>query len=82
MDPRASQRALREVQDRHEDIKRIERTLITLAKLFNDVCSVSFCFTAACLNPIQMSVLVEDQNEQFVHIEGAMENVKGDTQNG
>ena len=29
--------AYREVQERHEDIKRIERTLTELAQLFNDV---------------------------------------------
>lgn len=29
--------AYKEVQERHEDIKRIERTLTELAQLFNDV---------------------------------------------
>ena len=29
--------AYREVQERHEDIKKIERTLTELAQLFNDV---------------------------------------------
>jgi syntaxin 1B/2/3 len=32
--------AYREVQERHEDIKKIERTLTELAQLFNDVCIV------------------------------------------
>lgn len=32
-----SRRAYREVQERHEDIKRIEQTLTELAQLFNDV---------------------------------------------
>ena len=32
-----SRAASREVQDRHEDIKKIERTLEELAQLFNDV---------------------------------------------
>jgi hypothetical protein len=32
-----SQRAYREVQERHEEIKRIEQTLAELAQLFNDV---------------------------------------------
>ena len=32
-----SQRAYREVQQRHEEIKRIERNLVELAQLFNDV---------------------------------------------
>lgn len=33
-----SRAAYREVQERHEDIKRIEKTLGELAQLFNDVC--------------------------------------------
>ncbi|KAF8969982.1 syntaxin [Flammula alnicola] len=33
----SSQAAYREVQERHEDIKRIERTLAELAQLFNDM---------------------------------------------
>jgi len=32
-----SRAAYREVQERHEDIKRIERTIAELAQLFNDV---------------------------------------------
>jgi t-SNARE complex subunit (syntaxin) len=32
-----SRAAYREVQARHEDIKRIERTIAELAQLFNDV---------------------------------------------
>lgn len=32
-----SRAAYREVQERHEDIKRIEQTLSELAQLFNDV---------------------------------------------
>jgi syntaxin 1B/2/3 len=32
-----SRAAYREVQERHEDIKRIEKTLAELAQLFNDV---------------------------------------------
>ena len=39
-----SRAAYREVQERHEDIKRIEKTLAELAQLFNDVCSISFSF--------------------------------------
>jgi syntaxin 1B/2/3 len=30
--------AYKEVQERHEDIKRIEKTIGELAQLFNDVC--------------------------------------------
>lgn len=36
----SSRAAYREVQERHEDIKRIERTLAELAQLFNDVRTV------------------------------------------
>lgn len=32
-----AQSAYREVQERHEDIRRIEKTLTELAQLFNDV---------------------------------------------
>jgi syntaxin 1B/2/3 len=32
-----SNKAYREVQERHEEIKRIEQTLAELAQLFNDV---------------------------------------------
>ncbi len=40
--------AYREVQERHEDIKRIAKTLDELAQLFNDVCySRSGCSTVA-----------------------------------
>jgi t-SNARE complex subunit (syntaxin) len=46
-----SRAAYREVQDRHADIQRIERTLEELAQLFNDVrhsctayCSAIFTF--------------------------------------
>jgi syntaxin 1B/2/3 len=45
-----SRAAYREVQERHEDIKRIEKTLGELAQLFNDVsCRHSF-FRAANLS--------------------------------
>ena len=33
-----SKAAYREVQERHKDIQKIERTLAELAQLFNDVC--------------------------------------------
>jgi len=41
-----SRAAYREVQERHEDIKRIEQTLAELAQLFNDVCSIFYFFLA------------------------------------
>jgi syntaxin 1B/2/3 len=41
-----SRAAYREVQERHEDIKRIEKTLGELAQLFNDV-SLAFVHTHA-----------------------------------
>ena len=37
-----SRAAYREVQERHEDIKRIESTLAELAQLFNDVSRTHF----------------------------------------
>lgn len=45
-----SRAAYKEVQERHEDIKRIERTLGELAQLFNDVnYSLFSLFRFSCL---------------------------------
>lgn len=60
-----SRAAYREVQERHEDIKRIERTLTELAQLFND-----------------MSILVEQQDEQINTIEATAGEVEKDTEAG
>lgn len=60
-----SRAAYREVQERHEDIKRIERTLVELAQLFND-----------------MSVLVEQQDEQLTAIETQAVAIADDTKAG
>jgi len=57
--------AYREVQERHEDIKRIERTITELAQLFND-----------------MSILVEQQDEQINTIEATAANVEKDVETG
>ncbi|KAI0797718.1 t-SNARE [Abortiporus biennis] len=57
--------AYREVQERHEDIKRIEKTLTELAQLFND-----------------MSVLVEQQDEQINTIEQTAADVEKDMEVG
>ncbi|OCH95042.1 t-SNARE [Obba rivulosa] len=57
--------AYREVQERHEDIKRIEKTLTELAQLFND-----------------MSILVEQQDEQINIIETTAASVEKDTEIG
>ncbi|GJE95194.1 t-SNARE complex subunit [Phanerochaete sordida] len=57
--------AYREVQERHEDIKKIEKTLTELAQLFND-----------------MSVLVEQQDEQINVIETTAAEVEKDTEVG
>jgi syntaxin 1B/2/3 len=40
-----SRAAYREVQERHEDIKRIERTMAELAQLFNDVRLCISCYS-------------------------------------
>lgn len=77
-----SRAAYREVQERHEDIKRIEKTLAELAQLFNDVCSTSFLFRATCLKRIQMSVLVEQQNEVVDNVYAQAEVVQKDTEAG
>jgi len=57
--------AYREVQERHEDIKRIEKTLTELAQLFND-----------------MSVMVEQQDEQINVIETTAASIEKDTEAG
>ena len=44
-----SKAAYREVQERHKDIQKIERTLAELAQLFNDVCGI---FSRAALSPL------------------------------
>lgn len=44
-----SRAAYREVQERHEDIKRIEKTITELAQLFNDVSLSYFLLLLACL---------------------------------
>jgi len=60
-----SRAAYREVQERHEDIKKIEKTLVELAQLFND-----------------MSVIVEQQNDTIVAIDGQAAGVEKDTEVG
>ncbi|TFK54989.1 t-SNARE [Heliocybe sulcata] len=60
-----SRAAYREVQARHEDIKRIESTLAELAQLFND-----------------MSILVEQQDEQINTIEATAADVEKDMEVG
>ncbi|OBZ75843.1 Syntaxin-like protein psy1 [Grifola frondosa] len=57
--------AYNEVQERHEDIKRIEKTITELAQLFND-----------------MSVLVEQQDEQIDTIETTAATVEKDVEVG
>ncbi|KAI0831483.1 t-SNARE [Trametes gibbosa] len=57
--------AYREVQERHEDIKKIERTLTELAQLFND-----------------MSILVEQQDEQITAINDTVKEVEKDVETG
>lgn len=77
-----SRAAYREVQERHEDIKRIERTLAELAQLFNDVSFFlleSLCFLMKC---DQMSVLVEQQDETINVIQTQAANVEKDTEAG
>jgi len=60
-----SRAAYKEVQERHEDIKRIEQTLGELAQLFND-----------------MSILVEQQDEQINYIDTQATTVEKDVETG
>jgi syntaxin 1B/2/3 len=80
-----SRAAYREVQERHEDIKRIERTIAELAQLFNDVrfFMCSLCgwlpnYTLKC----QMSILVEQQDETINTIEAQATEVEKDVETG
>ncbi|KAI0093542.1 t-SNARE [Irpex rosettiformis] len=57
--------AYREVQERHADIQKIERTITELAQLFND-----------------MSILVEQQDEQINTIEATAATVEKDVETG
>ncbi|KAI0647220.1 t-SNARE [Trametes meyenii] len=57
--------AYREVQERHADIKKIEKTLTELAQLFND-----------------MSILVEQQDEQITVINDTVKEVEKDVETG
>ncbi|CDO72876.1 hypothetical protein BN946_scf185002.g61 [Trametes cinnabarina] len=57
--------AYREVQERHADIKKIEKTLTELAQLFND-----------------MSILVEQQDEQITAINDTVQEVEKDVETG
>lgn len=76
-----SRAAYREVQERHEDIKRIEKTLTELAALFNEVCSMLFCFTATSLTSlVQMSLLVEQQDAPIKVIADDADRIKDDTE--
>lgn len=71
-----SRAAYREVQNRHEDLKKIEKTLTELAQLFNDV-RIFTCCAYSILILFQMSVLVAQQDETINTIEqSAMETHK------
>jgi len=61
----AGKAAYKEVQERHQDIKRIEQTLAELAQLFND-----------------MSILVEQQDEQIDVIQDQATKVDTDVEAG
>ena len=71
----------REVQDRHTDIQKIERTLEELAQLFNDV-SVFPAFLQHVTHQLawQMSVLVAQQDEAIDHIGTTAATVHADTE--
>jgi len=57
--------ALREIQERNNDIKKIEKTLTELAQMFNE-----------------MSMLVEQQDENIVAIETSAAQVNTDMEGG
>lgn len=57
--------ALKEVQDRHVEIQKIEKTLTELAQMFNE-----------------MAMLVEQQDETIVNVEGQAQGVDTDIKQG
>ena len=72
-----SRAAYREVQNRHEDLKKIEKTLTELAQLFNDVRIFYSLHPLQSNSLFQMSVLVAQQDETIDTIEhSAMETHK------
>lgn len=77
-----SRAAYREVQERHEDIKRIESTLSELAQLFNDVSQTYLTMRPLGSFWVQMSVLVEQQDETINVIETTAAAVEKDTEVG
>ncbi|KAL0573275.1 hypothetical protein V5O48_008682 [Marasmius crinis-equi] len=60
----ASRAAYREVQERHEDIKRIERTLAELAQLFNDMSVLVAEQDETIMNIETQAAAVEKDTEQ------------------
>lgn len=66
-----SRAAYREVQNRHEDLKKIEKTLTELAQLFNDVRINGLLGVLLSDSLFQMSVLVAQQDETIESIEHA-----------
>jgi syntaxin 1B/2/3 len=79
-----SRAAYREVQERHEDIKRIERTIAELAQLFNDVCSFALIGGSLVWSSSyhQMSIMVEQQDETINIIEAQAGEVEKDVETG
>lgn len=77
-----SQRAYREVQQRHEEIKRIERNMEQLAQLFNDVRIDTLLSCGRVADYVfffhQMSLLVEQQDDQINVIHSNAQNVTED----
>ncbi|KAI6160103.1 t-SNARE [Pisolithus thermaeus] len=77
-----SRAAYREVQARHQDIIRIEKTIAELAQLFNDVCPYSNVTKLKLTVDVQMSVLVEQQDETINAIQTTATGVEKDTEVG
>ncbi|KAL0573274.1 hypothetical protein V5O48_008681 [Marasmius crinis-equi] len=59
-----SSAAYREVQERHEDIKRIERTLAELAQLFNDMSTLVVEQNETIMNIETQAAAVEEDTKQ------------------
>lgn len=78
-----SRAAYNEVQERHQDIRRIEQTLGELAQLFNDVSYNDYMHDGPKGTVLfQMATLLDEQEEKIGAIETQAAGVAHDTEGG
>lgn len=77
-----SRQALREVQQRQQDIAKVEQTLAELAQLFQEVCRCLLCPGIFHLIIWQMATLVEQQDAVIDSVQATAQAVTVDTEKG